>query len=94
VCEPWVALSAQQARGEERRVFTAYIVAPRATPRAAIERMHRETAAILRDASIARQLTSRGLEPIGDTPAEFAEYLRTEAAKWGKLVKIAGIKPE
>jgi tripartite-type tricarboxylate transporter receptor subunit TctC len=70
------------------------IVAPRATPRAAIERMHRETAAILRDASIARQLTSRGLEPIGDTPAEFAEYLRTEAAKWGKLVKIAGIKPE
>jgi tripartite-type tricarboxylate transporter receptor subunit TctC len=35
-----------------------------------------------------------GLEPVGDTPAEFAQYLKSEASKWGKLVKTAGIKAE
>jgi tripartite-type tricarboxylate transporter receptor subunit TctC len=70
------------------------IVAPRKTPRAVVERLHREVVAVLGDAAIAKRLAGLGLEPIGDTPAHFAQYLRAEAAKWGKLVKTAGIKPE
>ena len=70
------------------------IVAPRKTPRAAIERLHREIVAILADASMAKRLAAQGLEPIGDTPAQFTQYLKAEAAKWGKLVRTAGIKPE
>ena len=40
------------------------------------------------------ELASQGLEPVGDTPEEFARYLREEALKWGTLVRSAGIKPE
>jgi tripartite-type tricarboxylate transporter receptor subunit TctC len=70
------------------------IVAPKRTPSAIIDRVYRETGAILRDPSAAKRLMTQGLEPIGDTPAEFAQYLKTEAAKWGRLVKTAGIRAE
>jgi tripartite-type tricarboxylate transporter receptor subunit TctC len=70
------------------------LVVPRKTPQAIVERLHREIAAVLRDPASAKRLTAQGLEPIGDTPAQFAQYLRQEAAKWGRLVKTAGIKAE
>jgi tripartite-type tricarboxylate transporter receptor subunit TctC len=70
------------------------LVAPRGTPRAVIGRLHRDIVATLQEPVIAERLTRAGLEPIGDTPAEFALYLKAEAAKWGKLIQIAGIKAE
>jgi tripartite-type tricarboxylate transporter receptor subunit TctC len=70
------------------------IVAPAGTPRAVIERLHREVTAVLGEKAIAERMAGAGLEPIGDTPAEFAKYLKAEAAKWGRLVKTARIKPE
>jgi tripartite-type tricarboxylate transporter receptor subunit TctC len=70
------------------------VVAPAKTPRAVIERLHREIVAVLGDAVIAKRLAARGLEPIGDTPQQFAAYLTSEAVKWGKVVKAAGIKAE
>ena len=70
------------------------VVAPTGTPRLAIERLHQEIVATLKDPAIADRMARAGLEPVGDTPAEFAQYLKSEAAKWGKLVKSAGIKPE
>jgi tripartite-type tricarboxylate transporter receptor subunit TctC len=70
------------------------IVVPRKTPRAVIERLHREVTVVLNDAGTSKRLTSQGLEPAGDTPAQFAQYLRSEAVKWGKVVRTAGIKPE
>ena len=70
------------------------VVAPRKTPRAIVERLHREIVAIVNDPGVAKRLAAQGLEPIGDTPAEFEKYLKSEAAKWGKVVKAAGIKPE
>ena len=70
------------------------VVAPAGTPRAAIDRLHKEIVATLQEPVIAQRMAGAGLEPVGDTPAEFAQYLKSEAAKWGKLVKSAGIKPE
>jgi tripartite-type tricarboxylate transporter receptor subunit TctC len=37
---------------------------------------------------------AEGLEPVGDTPQEFASVVRTEVSKWMKVVKAAGIKPQ
>jgi tripartite-type tricarboxylate transporter receptor subunit TctC len=70
------------------------VVVPKKTPREIVERLHREIVAVLGDAAIAKRLASLGLEPIGDTPAQFAQYLKSEAVKWGKVVKAAGIKAE
>jgi len=70
------------------------LVAPRGTPRAVIERLHRDIVATLKESVVAERMARSGLEPIGDTPAEFSAYLQSEAAKWGKLIKAAGIKAE
>ena len=43
---------------------------------------------------VAERMAKSALEPIGDTPAEFAGYLKSEAHKWGKLVQAAGIRAE
>ena len=70
------------------------IVAPARTPRAVIERLQREVAAVLGESTVLERMTAAGLEPVGDTPAQFARYLAAEAAKWGKLVKAAQIRAE
>ncbi len=70
------------------------IVVPARTSRAVIERLQREVAAVLKEGTIAERMNAAGLEPIGDTPAEFARYLTTEASKWGKLVVAAQIRAE
>ncbi|MDB5865121.1 MAG: putattive exported protein [Betaproteobacteria bacterium] len=70
------------------------VVAPKKTPGAVIDRLHREIVAVLNDPATAKRLAAQGLEPIGDTPAQFEQYLKSEAAKWGRVVKTAGIKPE
>ena len=70
------------------------IIAPAGTPRPIIERLHREITGVLKEPVIAERMAAAGLEPIGDTPAEFSAYLLAETDKWGKLVKRAGIKAE
>jgi tripartite-type tricarboxylate transporter receptor subunit TctC len=70
------------------------VVAPSKTPKQIIERLNREIVAVVSDAATAKRLAAQGLEIIGDSPAAFAEYLAAEAAKWGKLIKAAGIRPE
>jgi tripartite-type tricarboxylate transporter receptor subunit TctC len=56
--------------------------------------LHKDIVATLQEPAIAERMARAGLEPIGDTPAGFAQYLKSEAAKWGGLVKTAGIKAE
>ena len=70
------------------------VVVPKKTPRDIVERLHRDIVATLNDPVVAKRLLTLGLEPIGDTPAQFAQYLRSEAVKWGKVVRAAGIKAE
>jgi len=40
------------------------------------------------------RLLAQGFEPVGSTPAEFGAYIKAEIAKWAKVIKAAGIKPE
>ena len=70
------------------------IVAPSGTPGAIVNLLQKAVADVLKEPVIAERMAKSALEPIGDTPAEFARYLRAEAQKWGKLVKSAGIKAE
>lgn len=70
------------------------IVAPAGTPPAVIERLQREIARALNNADVRARLTGLGAEPIGNSPAEFAVMLKSETAKWSKIVKDANIKAE
>jgi tripartite-type tricarboxylate transporter receptor subunit TctC len=43
---------------------------------------------------LAERLSSQGVEAIGSTPQEFASYVKTETAKWAKVVRESGAKAE
>ncbi|NYE24492.1 Bug family tripartite tricarboxylate transporter substrate binding protein [Pigmentiphaga litoralis] len=70
------------------------IVAPASVPAPAIQRMHDEVVKILAQPDVRETLVKAGAEPVGSTPAQFGEFIRTETVKWGAAVKQAGITPE
>jgi len=70
------------------------LMAPRATPPALIRLINRYTAAIVRQPEIMKQLAAEGGEAVGNTPEEFARWLKAEIAKWTKVVKDANIRAD
>jgi tripartite-type tricarboxylate transporter receptor subunit TctC len=63
------------------------MLVPAGTPKPIIERLQTEIAKILNAPEFAAQLTAQGLKGIGSSPAEFAQTLKSEQAKWTKLVQ-------
>lgn len=70
------------------------LMAPAGTPAAIIDRLHNETAAILRLPEIKERLAADSAEVVSSTPEELAAFLRAETAKWAKVAKAAGIEPQ
>jgi tripartite-type tricarboxylate transporter receptor subunit TctC len=70
------------------------LFAPAKTPRAVINRLHAEVVKALRVPSVNDSLASQGAEPVGSTPEEYDAFVRSEIAKWLKVCKDAGIRPE
>ena len=70
------------------------VVAPAGTPRPVVEKLNREVLRILALPDVQERLTAQGLEPAGNSPADFATMIRAEIAKYAKIVKAAGIKAE
>ena len=68
------------------------IFAPAGTPREVVDRLNREIRAILESPETRKFFTEQGAEAGGGTPAELAEFVRTETAKWQKVVKDSGAK--
>ncbi len=63
------------------------ILAPAKTPKPIIERWHHEVVKVLRTPEVEADITAQGIEPIGNTPEEFARILRTDVDRWGKILK-------
>ena len=70
------------------------LMAPAATPKAIITRLHAELAKIILSAESRERLASVGAIPVGNTPEQFAEMLRQDVAKWSRIVKEHNIKPD
>jgi len=70
------------------------VAAPAGIPRQTLGRLSRELIAIVKLPEIHQRLIREGTDPVGNTPDEFAAYLRAERSKWAKLVKAAHIKTE
>jgi len=68
------------------------LFAPARTPKPVVDRLYTEIAAILRNPDTSSRLASGGAEPVGLPPGEFAVKLKSEIAKWAKVVKIANMK--
>ena len=70
------------------------LLAPAGTPKAVITRINGEMKKALADPEFVRQLAAMGLEPAGGTPGEFQAMIRSELARWTKVVKEAGISAQ
>jgi tripartite-type tricarboxylate transporter receptor subunit TctC len=70
------------------------ILAPAKTPRAIIERLNAEIAAVLQMPETRERYAVLGIEPVGNSPAEFAAQIRADLERWGPVVKQAGIRIE
>jgi tripartite-type tricarboxylate transporter receptor subunit TctC len=68
------------------------LVAPAGTPQDVLEKLHAETVKALALPELRRKFDELGLEPVGNTPAEFAAVIRKEIPEWAKVIKDAGIK--
>lgn len=71
------------------------MVAPAAVPRDIISKLNQEVGRILRMPDVLVRISQQGsAEIIGGTPEQFGEFIRSEVAKWSRVVKAAGVKPE
>ncbi len=77
-------------RGYESLSWSGFAV-PMGTPRDVIQRLNRETALILLAPEMRQKLAEQGADAIGGPPEAFAEHVRREREKWGKLVRERNI---
>jgi tripartite-type tricarboxylate transporter receptor subunit TctC len=70
------------------------LLLPVGVPKTTIALLAKQIGIVMRAADVKEKMLSQGFEPVGDTPAEFAKFIREELPRWEKVVKSAGIKPE
>ena len=70
------------------------LVAPAGTPREVIARLHAALVKGISEKETAQRLSSQGMDPVLNTPEQFAERIRSDLPRWGKLIRSSGIKAE
>jgi tripartite-type tricarboxylate transporter receptor subunit TctC len=70
------------------------LVAPAGTPREVVDKLNAEVRKILAMPDVRERFLAQGVEPLGSTPEQFGEHIREQMAKWGKVVRDAGVKAE
>ncbi|MBI4207509.1 MAG: tripartite tricarboxylate transporter substrate binding protein, partial [Betaproteobacteria bacterium] len=70
------------------------MLAPARTPRAVVAKLNAEVVKIVQSPEMKGLLLREGLEADASSPEEFGQDIKTQIAKWQKLTKAAGIKPE
>jgi tripartite-type tricarboxylate transporter receptor subunit TctC len=68
------------------------LLAPAGTPKDIVDRLATETQRILRLPDVAERLSGLGAEVVGGTPAQFAAHIKSEIAKWAKVIKDANVE--
>ena len=70
------------------------VAGPANMPPDVVRKLNAEINSILKQDDVKRRFADQGVEPVGGTPAQFADHIKLEIAKWAKVVKEAGVKPE
>jgi len=70
------------------------IFLPAGTPQPIVQRLNESVNQALRTADMREKLDALAFEPVGGTPQQFANYVKAEIAKWGKVVRAGNIKAE
>lgn len=70
------------------------LLAPAGTPRAIVDQLNNEINKALRQPDVASRIAAEGSEAVGSTPQHIATHVKSERAKWAKVIQEAGIKGE
>jgi tripartite-type tricarboxylate transporter receptor subunit TctC len=70
------------------------VLAPAGTPRPIVARLNAEIVKVMQAPEMKERLAAMATEPVTSTPEAFAQLIREEIAKWGKVVRTAGLKAE
>ncbi|MCA3071307.1 MAG: tripartite tricarboxylate transporter substrate binding protein [Rhodocyclaceae bacterium] len=70
------------------------LLAPSGVPGEIVQRLHAEVVKLLAGRELQQRLASEGAVAVGNTPTEFAAYIRSETEKWTRVVKAAQIRAE
>jgi tripartite-type tricarboxylate transporter receptor subunit TctC len=83
-------LSELGIKGSEAGAWQGLMV-PAKTPKPVIDKLNAEVMKALQSADVRSRLAQQGTEPLGSTPEEYAAYIKSETARWGKVVKQTGV---
>ncbi len=70
------------------------VLAPAGTPRPVVTRLNAELVRIMHAPELRERLAALATDPVTSTPEEFADYIKREIAKWGEVVRQAGLKAD
>jgi tripartite-type tricarboxylate transporter receptor subunit TctC len=70
------------------------VLAPAGTSKSAVNRLNAELVKIMHSPELKDRLAATGTEPLTSTPDEFAAYIKREIAKWGEVIRKAGVKAD
>jgi tripartite-type tricarboxylate transporter receptor subunit TctC len=90
---PEIPAMAETVSGYEMVLWIG-VFAPAGTPRDVAEKLNAEVVRIVRLPDIREKLDGMGVEPLGNSSEQMAEWIRSEIAKFGPVVKAANIKTE
>lgn len=68
------------------------VLAPAGTPRPVIDSLYKQMASTLRTPQVKERFTKLGADAVGSTPDQFDAFIKSEIAKWAKVIKAAGLK--
>ncbi len=72
--------------------FIQALLVPAGTPKEIVNQLSREVARIVHLPDVTERLRAIGYVPVGNTPEEFAAIIKSDIAKWEKVIRDAGIK--
>jgi tripartite-type tricarboxylate transporter receptor subunit TctC len=88
---PNVPAIAEILPGFDIRAWYGFM-APAGTPREIVKKIHDDSVAVIKRPDFLERLDRDGIEPVANTPEEFAAQIKADIAKMGKIVKAAGAK--
>ena len=83
---PNVPAIAETLPGFENLGWFGFMV-PAGTPREIVDKIYRDTAKALESADVKSRFEGLGMAPVGDSPADFAKYMREETGRWARIVR-------
>ena len=70
------------------------VLVPAATPKPVVGKLNAAILQVLRSPAVSDEITRQGADPRGSTPGELENYLKSEIAKWAKVVRAANLRPD